>query len=359
VKPLPPKMHSAGSPQPRKAGLIYRIVKWYCRVTLPFYFSRWQVNGQGHVPSGPVILVANHRNAFLDAILVACSSRRNPWFITRADVFRKPMVQRMLSVLRMLPVYRFRDGFGSMKQNGHAISRCVDLLNRGESILIFAEGNHGTHHRIRKLQKGVVKITGSPELQCEPAVVPVGLYYESLTAFRSRVLVQFGQPVFPGKDELIGEKLLEVLSDSLKNLTLHIEGDRYDEKLNFIKSHRTVYHDMTLQLGHDRELLHRFDVHDESEAFHKTPKSNSVIRLWIKINLMMAAFAVDRFILSRIEDPQFVGSVRFSAGMVMVPAALMIQCAIMYSITGSPAAVFVYLIVVIAAIRFYSRNILD
>src|SRR6186997_2189494 len=68
-------------------GLFYRTVKHICTFSLKFYFRKWQVSGLENLPAGPVIFVPNHRNAFLDAVIVACSSEKNPWFMTRAQSF--------------------------------------------------------------------------------------------------------------------------------------------------------------------------------------------------------------------------------------------------------------------------------
>jgi 1-acyl-sn-glycerol-3-phosphate acyltransferase len=68
---------------------FYFLLKQYCRLALYFFYRKWQVQGKENIPLGPVIFVANHQNAFLDAVLVSCSTQRNPWFLTRASVFGK------------------------------------------------------------------------------------------------------------------------------------------------------------------------------------------------------------------------------------------------------------------------------
>ena len=178
---------------------IYRFMKNYCTVVLWFYFRKWQIRNAAIVPSGPVIFVSNHQNAFLDAIILGCSSHRNPWFLTRANVFQKELVKKIFNTFKMTPVYRFRDGFSTLRKNDEVIENCVQLLSKGEAILIFGEGNHDEHWRLRSLQKGFARIAIAAEEKNNWSlgvkIVPVGIQYDSHSKFRSRVLVSFGEAI--------------------------------------------------------------------------------------------------------------------------------------------------------------------
>lgn len=321
---------------------LYKLVKWYARRMLPFYFSQYAVTGKDRVPGGPLIFVANHRNAFLDAVLVACSSRRNPWFITRADVFRNIHAGKWLRRLRMIPVYRFRDGFGAMKQNDEVIQSCVGKLNKGESILIFSEGNHGKKHQLRPLQKGVTRIAFNEALHQNPVIVPVGIYYESLTRFRSRVVVNFGEPIavsgFASRENKEA-LLLEKIREKLEPLFLHIIEDRYNDTVEQLKRNRVVHRNITEQLESDRRL----SKPDDSVTGYRTPVWRKILWWYSKINLLISSWIIRKLLLDRIADPQFRGSVKFAAGMFVVPVMLMIQALAVFFVSGSGFPALVYL----------------
>lgn len=312
------------------------------------YFSKYQIQGSENVPDGPVVFAANHSNAFLDAVLVACSSHRNPWFVTRSDVFKRGGVRRWLFRLRMFPVYRFRDGYTGMKRNDEFLNFCVDKLNDREAILIFAEGNHGTQHRVRPLQRGVARIALSENLKVPPVIVPVGLYFESLQNFRTRVLVNFGTPIITVRDDgakVTEEELLTATRMQLENLILHVGSDQHDRALQYLNHNRVWKDDMRAQLHSDRTVCSQYQ-----STFPWEPKgTSSIIRGalvpegYTKINLFIASWVIHRKILSRIPDPQFTGSVKFSTGMVLTPVTWAIQGMVVYFLSGSLTLMLLYL----------------
>ena len=140
--------------------LLYRFLRVYCSVALRFYFKTWQINNAKAIPAtGPVIFIPNHQNAFLDAIIVICSCSRKPWSIARASVFKEGWVTRLLTSFQIKPVFRMRDGFGSLRNNDAIIQEWSDMLAKGQDILIFAEGNHNEPYAGGVLQKGFARMT--------------------------------------------------------------------------------------------------------------------------------------------------------------------------------------------------------
>lgn len=331
-----------------KPGWLYRFLKRYCRLMLHQYFSKYQIQGSENVPDGPVVFAANHSNAFLDAVLVACSSHRNPWFVTRSDVFKRGGVRRWLFRLRMFPVYRFRDGYTGMKRNDEFLNFCVDKLKDQEAILIFAEGNHGTQHRVRPLQRGVARIALSEELKVPPVIVPVGLYFESIQSFRTRVLVNFGTPIKTRMDDgtrIAEEKLLTEIRMQLESLILHVGSDHHDRALQYLNRNRVPMDDMTAQLHSDRTICFQYQstFPVESKGASSLIRGALIPEWYTKINLFVASWVIHRKILSRIPDPQFTGSVKFSTGMVLTPVTWGLQGMVIYLLSGSLTLMLLYL----------------
>jgi 1-acyl-sn-glycerol-3-phosphate acyltransferase len=329
--------------------VIYHSLKQYCKTALRFYFSKWQVQEIVPVPSGPVIFVSNHQNAFLDAVLISCSASQEPWFITRGNVFNKKLVKKILTMLQMIPVYRFRDGFHTLRKNDEFIDNCVKLLSQQNSILIFGEGNHNDQWYLRPLQKGFARIAIAAEekndWQLGVKIVPVGIQYESHTDFRSRVLVTFGNPISV-KENFNAESsaqenldlLLKKTSEGIKPLMLHIDPENYEEKLNFWLSNRQIKKDLAEQLTEDQKLVNKKPSADTIVNKRENPKSQfswNPIRMYESINHFPPRFILRWILKNKVKDPQFIGSLKYALGMVLVPGFYVIQTGVCFAISQS------------------------
>lgn len=331
--------------------IFYRCLKSYCRAALWFYYRSWQVRELAPVPEGPVIFVANHQNAFLDAVLVACSSKRNPWFLTRANVFEKPLARKILSALKMTPVYRFRDGFGTLRKNEVVIERCSELLAQQEAILIFGEGNHNEQWSLRPLQKGFARIAlaaqEKPGTRATVKIVPVGIQYDAHAQFRSRVLVSFGKAL-PLSELVSGEgdtqkdieRILDNIREQLLPLMLHLDADQYEEQVTYLLNNRTIKKDLVEQLRHDQDLASAWKKEDVAPP--STQSSFSILSLYYLINHLPAILLIRTIIRRKIKDPQFIGSIKFAAGMILVPFFYLLQSGLVFIVSGSAVVTGLY-----------------
>ncbi|MEK6782474.1 MAG: 1-acyl-sn-glycerol-3-phosphate acyltransferase [Bacteroidota bacterium] len=332
-------------------NLIYHSLKLYCQAALCFYFKKWQIKNIVPVTKGPVIFVANHQNAFLDAIILVCSSHRNPWFLTRANVFQKDIVKKIFTTLKMTPVYRFRDGFGTLRKNDEVIDSCVQLLGQGEAIMLFGEGNHDEHWRLRPLQKGFARIAIAAEEKNDwdlgVKIIPVGIQYDAHSKFRSRVLISFGEAI--SVSDTIQRNvnlpnqlapLLDKTSEAIKKMMLHIEGPDYEKKVDYFLAKRIIKKDLTEQLKADQEIILNIPQLStiESPAANTASRFNSwwnPIFLYGFINHFFSWAIIRWVIKTKVKDPQFIGSLKFALGMILVPIFYLLQTALCFGISES------------------------
>jgi 1-acyl-sn-glycerol-3-phosphate acyltransferase len=111
----------------RKFWIGYWFKNWYFPYKIGYaititgsrtYFKKLKYQGKEKIPKNAGIIYAvNHQNAFLDPIVIAGRTRQPTNFLTRADIFKKPFVAKILSQLYMLPIYRQRDGANAVKMN--------------------------------------------------------------------------------------------------------------------------------------------------------------------------------------------------------------------------------------------------
>ena len=337
---------------------LYRSLKIYCTTVFWFYFKKWQIRNVAPVANGPVIFVSNHQNAFLDAVILGCGSHRNPWFLTRANVFQKDLVKKILNIFKMTPVYRFRDGFGTLRKNDEVIDTCVQLLGRGEAIVIFGEGNHDEHWRLRSLQKGFARIAITAEEKNNwnlgVKIIPVGLQYDSHSKFRSRMLISFGEAISVKNiaqtkstlpEQL--EALIDKTSDALKQLILHIEQPDYEKKHEYFLQHRVIKHDLVEQLKSDQEIilntppLSEIEPNSKKRIDNHTPWWNPIF-LYRFINHLLPRAIIRWILKTKVKDKQFTGSLKFALGMVLVPLFYILQTTVCLAISGSWVVAGIY-----------------
>lgn len=339
------------------AKLLYFLLKCLCTFSLKLYFRKWETHGEEFIPEGPVIFVPNHHNAFLDAILVTCSCKKNPWYLTRAKVFAKPRVASFLNKLQMLPIYRFRDGFDAMKKNNLVMEDVIHKLNRRESILIFAEGSHSERDVLAPLQKGVTKIALAVKPDSNVAIIPVGLRYESPNSFKSDVFVNFGKPLYvntftSGNESENTEQLLATLRSKLEPLMLHIGDENYEEKLHYLQTHRQIKATLKEQLESDQHLIKSYPAPLNVVT---TKKENSLIqklfRSYVNINSILPTLLIKNFILNKIKDPQFIGSVKFASGMFITPVFWLLQAVLIGILLQSVFVGVIYFCSIVVAVK--------
>lgn len=347
-------------------NFLYRFLKVYCTLGCRFYFSSWQINNVKAIPpSGPVIFIPNHQNAFLDAILVICSSPRNPWSIARASVFKEGLVTKLLTAVQIKPVFRIRDGWGSLRNNDALIQQWSDMLSNGQDILIFAEGNHNEPYAAGVLQKGFARMTMQFQQKNNTplTIIPVGFHYDDHHAFRSRVLVNFGDAIRVNdifKTEASERENLDAListtDDALKRLAMGIPADEeYPAKFNFLIKHRLVEKTMLEQLKSDKKVLMSYPNAPAVPAGQKKSPFmwqylNPIVWIGYILHILPYSF-IKRFIERKVKDPQFISSLKYALGIFIVPFYYIILVAIFYIFIPSiPALIGFFILLLVSGI---------
>jgi 1-acyl-sn-glycerol-3-phosphate acyltransferase len=180
--------------------MLYKVLAVIVRWWLSIHYKRIFVGGLENFPAkGPVLMAANHGNAFLDAITVCLSVNRPVWFLARADIFKKNWQKKLLHAIHIIPVYRMRDGMENMEKNNDTFNFCVKLIENNEVILMFPEGNAVPEKRLRSLKKGIARIAfqAAEKLKWEKEipVISVGINYVNHTQFRTEVMLGFSEPL--------------------------------------------------------------------------------------------------------------------------------------------------------------------
>ena len=154
------------------------------------------------LPDGPVLLVANHPNSLLDPALVQATAGRRIRFLAKSTLFQGHLLSPLIRRSGAIPVYRRIDPGTDVSRNEEMFAAVEAVLAQAAVVCLFPEGISHSTGRLEQLRSGAARIALSSSANgVRVAIVPIGLNFDRLAVFRSRVTVAFGQPF--GCDDLV------------------------------------------------------------------------------------------------------------------------------------------------------------
>lgn len=199
------------------------VLSALARLMVRVFFRSVEVSGAARIPRGvPLLIVANHVNSIADPLLLMALVDGRARVLAKSTLWSHPVLGPLLVLTGALPVYRRRDSGEDVKKNFTTFARCRDELTRGGVIALFPEGtSHNLPHRL-PLKTGAARIAieteaGHPSTGLR--ILPVGIVYEAKGRFRSRVLINVGEPIDPGPEVRTyatdGRKAARALTDRI------------------------------------------------------------------------------------------------------------------------------------------------
>jgi glycerol-3-phosphate dehydrogenase (NAD(P)+) len=143
-------------------SLVYWTVRSVMKPAILVYF-RLRRLGREHIPSGGVILAANHRS-FLDPFAIGCCNPRPIYFVAKQELFRNPLIGWFLNCMGAFPLRRGQSDEESVKT-------ALALLERGQAVVIFPEGTRIRSGSLATPKRGVGRLA----LQSGAPVVPIAI----------------------------------------------------------------------------------------------------------------------------------------------------------------------------------------
>lgn len=180
--------------------MLYAILKLIYRVGLQVFFRNFEVRNRHLIPNqGPLLVVSNHPNTFMDPIVIASLLRQPVYFIAKGTVFGSGFQNWVLRQMHLIPIHRREDNPDQPVSNEEAFAASFQALQNGQTMLIFPEGNSFSQRRLRKIKTGTARIALGAEAESHYTlgvkILPIGLNYSAPTRFRSDVFVNIGEPI--------------------------------------------------------------------------------------------------------------------------------------------------------------------
>lgn len=182
-------------------NIFYTILKPFVDYHVRKSFRRYDVIGKENIPQNAAcIFSANHTNTLMDALVLLSMSREKKVFIARGDIFKRPFIAKLMHFVRILPIYRIRDGYKSVKDNNaEIIEKAADVVHDEVKLFLYPEATHRTKHSLRQLSKGIfhIALKANEEFGHEKPVyiIPTGIEYGDYFRYRSTALINIGEPI--------------------------------------------------------------------------------------------------------------------------------------------------------------------
>jgi 1-acyl-sn-glycerol-3-phosphate acyltransferase len=144
-------------------SLPYRILRILVRLGNAVLF-RTSVSPGAVVPAeGPVIIAPVHRS-FIDFIVASEVTDRKLHYMAKDTLWKNPMLGRFLTAVGAFPVHR-------ESADREALRRAQQVLDAGEVLILFPEGERRTGPVVEDLHEGVAFLSA----RTGAVVVPVGI----------------------------------------------------------------------------------------------------------------------------------------------------------------------------------------
>jgi 1-acyl-sn-glycerol-3-phosphate acyltransferase len=178
----------------RVAYTIFRgLVVWLTRL-----ITRPTISGRENLPKRGAYVIAPVHRSYVDSPIIACITPRRIRFMGKEEVWKYGPIGWFVSAMGAFPVSR-----GTADRE--ALKRCVTVLENGEPLVLFPEGERKDGPLIQPLFAGAVFIAARAGVP----IVPVGI------GGSARVMPRHAKMIHPQKVHVvIGEPIYAEVNES-------------------------------------------------------------------------------------------------------------------------------------------------
>jgi 1-acyl-sn-glycerol-3-phosphate acyltransferase len=295
--------------------MIYGLLRWFTGIALHWFYSSIQVTGRDRIPrSGPVILAASHHNALVDALIAGWIAPRRLTLTAKATLMDNVFLRWLFPVIGVVPLRRVSDEMKKQTtdkvdpaRNTSAFESILDVLEKGEMILIFPEGISHSNPQLAPLKTGASRIALEARDKRKIRnlqIVPLGLSFEDKGNPGTAVLAEVGEPLLMDN---IGnhsvDELTALLSNRLAAVSLKQPAPSPDREA--VKRKGGV-HPVASPLGAWGELTHRYIINyarDLAVKRSRNPDDPAMLTIIFALLFILASYAVQFVVVSALLNP--------------------------------------------------------
>ena len=200
--------------------MFYYIVRAFLWLLLKVFW-RMEIIGIENIPESGGLIIASNHVSYLDPAVLAASSKRKIYFITKKEVFKNGFVSFILKNLNAVSVDRENADILAFK-------KAINILREEKVLGIFPEGKRSSNGDLQELKLGAIRIamkTGVPILPVgiigTHKIYPRGIKFPIL--FKHKIIVKYGAPQYlnqlKSRDKIYQKEELNLLGNKIRELS--------------------------------------------------------------------------------------------------------------------------------------------
>ncbi len=295
--------------------MIYGMLRWFTGIALHWFYSSIQIISRNRIPeTGPVIIAASHHNALVDALIAGWIAPRRLTLTAKATLMDNVFLRWLFPIVGVVPLRRVSDemkqrntGLVDPGRNFSAFEAILDVLQKGEMVLIFPEGISHSNPELAPLKTGASRIAlearDTRHIQ-NLQIVPLGLSFEEKGNPGTAVLAEAGEPIHMDDVGPVSvDELTVMLSSRLAAVSLKQPDPSPDRE--GVKRKGGV-HPLASPLGAWGELTHRYIINyarDLAVKRSKTPDEPAMLTIVYSLLLILASYVAQFAIVTALLNP--------------------------------------------------------
>ncbi len=279
----------------------YWLLKKYVQFADWIIYNKVIISGLENIPKNkPIVFSPNHQNALSDPMAILLNTRFQPVWLARADIFKNKTAAAILKFLKIMPVYRLRDGKENLAKNDEIFMSSVKVLENNFALGLFPEAAHSGKRQMLVHKKAVPRIVFMAEEKANKnldiQIIPTGIYYSSYWKFNRNLIVIFGKPIRVNdyldehrqNESAATLSLRQRITDEMQSLVLDIKSTRFYDDFetireiygkHFLKRQNKKFSVLNL-FKSDQKLVEKLDKL-EQEKPEETERLAQMVNEWV------------------------------------------------------------------------------
>lgn len=189
-------------------SFVYLLAKFIGFFIYNLFFSI-ETKGKENFPKRNGFIVACNHVSFLDPITIGYVCPRKLYYFAKSSLFKIKVLSNLIKILGAIPVER-------ETEMSLVLRKGLEILRKGEGILIFPEGTRSVDGLIKDGKPGIGFLAFKSKVPVIPVrlkgtdkILPVGRKFVRI----SKIKVIIGKPVYfkEGNYAEISQKIMEII----------------------------------------------------------------------------------------------------------------------------------------------------